>query len=429
VTPGSADPAADLPPRPDPWTGLPVPPPAPGTRKAPPGRRTPSRPRPSPPGRGPVLAGHSGDVRVAVALVGGTTLLALLDLLLTAGLHGFDSSSVAVWVALGFFVLVMAAWARGMVTDYLAVGADWLQSGRAWVDLYDLVRVRGSRGAYGGPVLELHDGSGRQVRRRVGELRADPLMWDLVHLGVRWSRATREVTLDGIAEAAVGDDPLPSGAVGRRHRVAVERVRREDPRTAELPERPDTSTCRPVPPPVPWTEPDAVVRIPRWPQSLPPGRGTLVGGWSGFHPRGVAAFAAVLVVGTLVAVAVAGVDTLAAHPLGTAFCAACGVLAVVCVAWLATASYVAVGADWAADELGWVDLYDLVTVRVARARWGTPALQLTDGEGRRVLLLLSRLRTDLLAGRYVDLGIRWSRATNVVELDDAALDLLARPTD
>jgi hypothetical protein len=47
-----------------------------------------------------------------------------------------------------------------MAVDYLAAGADWLQVGRGWVDLYDLVEVRVVIGAYALPMLVLRDGHG-----------------------------------------------------------------------------------------------------------------------------------------------------------------------------------------------------------------------------------------------------------------------------
>ena len=135
-----------------------------------------------------------------------------------------------------------------------------------------------------------------------------------------------------------------------------------------------------------------------------------------------------LVVVAVLVVTLVGVDRLAAHPLDTAVYSTGTVGVVGAIAWIATARYVAAGADWAADEFAWVDLYDLVAVHVARTRWGVPALALTDGEGRRVVLPVRALRADVLLGRYVHLGIRWSRATNVVETDDAALALLGDPT-
>ncbi len=217
--------------------------------------------------------------------------------------------------------------------------------------------------------------------------------------------------------------PWRSGSGSRRRGSA-----RETPATADLPPRPDPWTCRPLPPPAPWADRDADVHIPRRPQSLPPGRGPLVGGRAGFEARGVAAFVLGLGVVIAVVVALVGVDRLAAHPLDTAVYGTGLVGVAATIGWMATVSYLAGGVDWAADEFSWVDLYDLVAVRVARTRWGVPALQLTDGEGRRVLLRLRHLRAEAMLGRCVHLGIRWSRATNVVEIDDAARALLGDPT-
>jgi hypothetical protein len=384
----------------------------------------PTRPKPPPPGRGPVLAGKSGEGREGVVLIVGGSVAILVLVQLVVGLDRLGSMSPALWGGLAFLVLVLVFWARSITMVYLAVGADWLQWGRSWVDLYDLAEVKGARGAYETPMLRFRDGSGRRLSAYVHELRADPLMWDLIHLGVRWSRATREVAVNAAAEAVVGDDPLPSRALGRRKRVVVVRVRRDDPHTAELPPRPDPWTCLPAPPAAPWTDVDAVVRVPTWPQSLPPGRGPLIGGRSGVDVRGLAAFGIGLAVVILVIVTLVGVDLIAAHPVATTVYGIGAVGVVGALGWIATASYVAVGADWAADEFSWVDLYDLVAVRVARTRWGVPALSLTDGEGRRVLVPLRSLCADALSGRYVHLGVRWSRATNVVEVDERALALL-----
>ncbi|MCD2196116.1 hypothetical protein LQ327_22340 [Actinomycetospora endophytica] len=418
------EPVAGLPPRPDPSTGLPTPPPAPGVRRAPPGRRMPTRPKPPPPGRGPVLAGTSGEPRDAVVLLGGGLVALVVFAQLVVGLDRLESVPPAFWGALGFLVLIIGWWAYATATGYLAVGADWLQYGPTWVDLYDLTEVTSSRGAYAVPMLRLRDGSGRRVECAVHQLRADPLMWDLVHLGLRWSRATQQVRVDRAAEAVVGDDPLPAGAPAQRRRVVVARVRRDDPATTELPPRPDPWTCRPVPPPAPWTGPDAVVQVPRRPQSSPPGRGPLVGGRSGVDVRGLAAFGVVLVLAAALVVTLVGLEALVAHPLDTAVYGIGTVVVVGAIGWVAAASYVAAGADWAADEFSWVDLYDLVAVRVARTRWGVAGLQLTDGEGRRAVLVLRQVRGDALLGRYVHLGVRWSRATNVVEIDDAALAII-----
>lgn len=199
------NPTDDLPRRPDPATGLPAPPPAPGPRRRPPARRMPTRPQPPPEGRGPVLAGRSGNRRDAViVLVGGLVGIVVLEALLV-GPDRLGSESPTAWGVDAVLVLLLLWWAHSVASGYLAVGADWLQQGRAWVDLYDLVEVTGGTGAYGLPSVLLRDGSGRRIDCYLYELRADPLMWDLVHLGIRWSRATREVRVNRAAEAVVGD--------------------------------------------------------------------------------------------------------------------------------------------------------------------------------------------------------------------------------
>ena len=167
-------PTADLPPRPDPGTGLPVPPPAPGPRRRAPTRRMPSRPQPSPAGRGPVLAGRSGSRRdAAVVLVGGLVVLLVLEDL-CFGLERPDSVPPALRGVAAFVVLVLVWWAHSIAANHVAVGADWVQSGRGWLDLYDLGEVRGSAGAYGLGMLRFRDAAGRRLDCYVYELRADP---------------------------------------------------------------------------------------------------------------------------------------------------------------------------------------------------------------------------------------------------------------
>ncbi|MCD2187792.1 hypothetical protein [Actinomycetospora soli] len=415
----------DLPPRPDPWTGLPLPPPAPGPRAAPPARRMPRRPKPPPAGRGPVLVGRSGSARVGTGLfVGGLVVVGAV--LGAAGLFERPASvPVSAWVALGLVVVLLAVWGRGTSRDYLAVGADWLSDGTRWVDLYDLVEVRGSIVAAGQASLRFVDGSGRRVERQARQLREDPLMWDLVHLGVRWSRAVHDVRINPLAAQFVGDDPVAGGAyLVARPRLDVERQPRADADTDDLPPRPDPATGRPLPPPAPWTSPDATPRVPRRPQTPPPGRGPLLSGTSGFSPVGL------LVVGLVVA-AVAGlvgvtvgVGWLLDSATSTVFLGACLVAIVGGIGWLATVTYVGAGADWAADERSWVDLYDLVAVRRAPGRWWTPGLALVDGDGRRVVLPLRELRRDVVVGRYVHLGVRWSEATHHVDVDPGARSLI-----
>ena len=107
-------------------------------------------------------------------------------------------------VALGAGVLVFA-----FTGTYLAAGADWLADERAWVDLYDLAAIHGST-RWRRPVLRFTDGDGRRVTAPVRELRSIPALWDTVHLGTRWSRATRTVDVDAVADETLAQGPPPS---------------------------------------------------------------------------------------------------------------------------------------------------------------------------------------------------------------------------
>ncbi|WP_433803008.1 hypothetical protein [Actinomycetospora sp. CA-084318] len=385
----------------------------------------PGRPKPPPPGRGPVLAGRSETTAFGVGLfVGGLVVVAAV--LGAAGLFERPASvPVGAWIAVGVVVLLLAAWGRGVSREYLAVGADWLSDGTHWVDLYDLVEVRGMTVAYGQPALRLVDGSGRRVERQLRQLRADPLMWDLIHLGVRWSRSVHDVRITGVATQVVGDDPVAGGAyLVARPRLDVERRPRPDATTDHLPARPDPWTGQPLPPPAPWSAPDAAPRVPRRPQTPPPGRGPLLSGTSGFSLVGL------LVVGLVVAALAAlvgatlGVGWLLDSTMSTLVLGTCLLVIVGSIAWIATVTYTGVGADWAADERSWVDLHDLVAVRRARGRWWRPGLELVDGDGRQVVVPLRELRRDDLLGRFVHLGIRWSEATARVEVDSGARALI-----
>jgi hypothetical protein len=186
---------SDLPLRPNRVTGRPMPPPAPGT-DGPRVFEQPRRPRPAPPGRGPLFVGRSGfcgrPIVTAAALV---VVVAAVVLVLAGG-------STPGWFVAALLAAAAVVLVRVVAATYLAAGADWLADERSWVDLYDLVAVEGASRRR----LSLTDGEGRRVTVGVGRLRAIPALWDLVHLGVRWSRARNVVHVDGAAAAVLGDD-------------------------------------------------------------------------------------------------------------------------------------------------------------------------------------------------------------------------------
>ncbi|WP_156365364.1 hypothetical protein [Sciscionella sediminilitoris] len=68
----------------------------------------------------------------------------------------------------------------------MTAGADWVQWGRKWVDLYDLgtinVIVAGESFA-----LQVYDNSGRKAYLPVDQVQGNPKLWDLVYNGILYS--------------------------------------------------------------------------------------------------------------------------------------------------------------------------------------------------------------------------------------------------
>ncbi|MEJ2866352.1 hypothetical protein WCD74_01160 [Actinomycetospora sp. OC33-EN08] len=366
----------------------------------------PARPVEPPPGRGPVLAGESGSVGAAVLVVGGIALAVVLFWMYSFGEAALVPSTPRGWVFLALMVALFMAWFVASVRSRVAVGADWLMVGRQWVDLYDLTAVRTARRGLGLPVLRLEDGSGRRVAVPVATLRADPLRWDLVHLGVRWSEVTNEVRFSVLGETWLGPDPLPEGATRtRRRRRPVSVVRRAQPDHSGLPPRPDPF------------DPVLGAELPRRPQSPPTGMGPVLSGRSGrFWP------------GVVVPLVLVGAVVVVLEPGWPGTVSGWLVLAIAVVSFgglllLATQTYLAAGAGWLADERAWVDLEDLAEVVVVRSR-----LRLTDASGRRVFVPVRRLRDLPVALELVRVGLAWSRGANVVVVDERAERILRAET-
>lgn len=177
-----------LPPRPDPRTGEPRPPRAPGFIKwdKPPKDQDSERDRserrkPTPPqGQGPVLEWYRHSQRYAIGMgVAGTVVIGI-------GI-GFRQGLDYSWLSIPWMWLFLAVAGLGMYGIFRkvdpAVGADWLKVGRTWVPLYELadikVRHRGMS-----MHLDLKDGAHRKVQVRVDELQEDRDMWDLVYNGL-----------------------------------------------------------------------------------------------------------------------------------------------------------------------------------------------------------------------------------------------------
>lgn len=195
---------AQLPPRPDPETGKPFPPPGlsyfGGEDTTNPEQdpyresRLSHKPQP-PPGCGQVLAWHRENRRGKIAtLLSGLVIMvvgvAFLSLLGGDGLAMLTAWPV--WVVIVVFTVLAASpfsyltYAAG--TDWLLVDiTSWGRTKRAWVSLYDLTKIDTS---YGGPTFHLwlyNKGGG--FSRSFEELQRDRRIWDLVYNGILHSVA------------------------------------------------------------------------------------------------------------------------------------------------------------------------------------------------------------------------------------------------
>ncbi|HEX5402336.1 MAG TPA: hypothetical protein VFX16_08550 [Pseudonocardiaceae bacterium] len=182
VDPGS------LPPVPDPETGEPRPPRAPGRASAKPARFDRSRVSdpelaPVPPaGQGPVLAWYRTTRRYAVQVGAGGALAVAVLLWLRAGFHVFWITYWWVWLSIAVIgVLVGYTQLRGH--DQCAAGVEWLSGRRSWVRTYELVKVK-SLLAIGTPLISMEDSGGRRLSVPLTALQSDRLLWDLVYNGI-----------------------------------------------------------------------------------------------------------------------------------------------------------------------------------------------------------------------------------------------------
>lgn len=88
---------------------------------------------------------------------------------------------------------------------YFAAGADWLQSRRHWVRVYELASIKYITKPGGFSVL-LQDSQGGSAGGDLRDLQSNPALWDLVYNGILHSVASRDVKANLAARRHL---PLP----------------------------------------------------------------------------------------------------------------------------------------------------------------------------------------------------------------------------
>jgi hypothetical protein len=179
-------PVEGLPPRPDPSTGLPRPPRAPGfigvdvplERDSFRERESALAPKP-PPGQSPVLVWYRESRHGAVI---GTVAFGLCLAGLATLARGTKWTTLwGAWGILAVSLVVVYFLSRG---ECFSGGADWAARGKKWVNVYDLVKVTCHSYPYWGAGVCMRDSAGRKLRYRFIDLSSDRLLWDLTYNGI-----------------------------------------------------------------------------------------------------------------------------------------------------------------------------------------------------------------------------------------------------
>jgi hypothetical protein len=179
----------ELAPKPDPATGKPAPPRAPGftriegSQGTDPNRESNPAKAPAPPkGQGPVLVWFEPSRRgLLVGAAWSAAILVVGMTIVTATMEWFTAWYMWLIVILGI-ILIYGAERRMKIS----AGAEWLQRRRSWVRIYELMKVT-AHSSPSGVEIRLADHDGRKLSVMSDEIQRDRYLWDLVYNGISHS--------------------------------------------------------------------------------------------------------------------------------------------------------------------------------------------------------------------------------------------------
>ena len=199
--------AADLPPRPDPTTGEPRPPRAPGLLRPERSAKEQQRARvadpskaPAPPdGEGPLLAWFKSSRREALLIT--VTGIPLFPLGVTI-IQGFSIEWMKYWLPWVVMIPFLLAIYSVQRTVECSVGAEWLKVGKTWVRLYELTKITAKHRS-SAIHIDFQDRAGREVMVQASDLQNDRDMWDLVYNGILHSVIVGGAKTNGLLHSSL----------------------------------------------------------------------------------------------------------------------------------------------------------------------------------------------------------------------------------
>jgi hypothetical protein len=174
-----------LPPKPDPDTGLPLPPRAPTqVAHVEPARNVEALPA-APAGEGPIVeyfcksAGWSW-----LGIISTMAIFTVMSVWLAGGVAAFANPFFwLVFVGLAVFCIHAAH------QEFAMAGVEWLQVKEDWVRTYELAQIRFVARGMGGSWIELKDHAGRSLSAPLPLIQFNHRLWAYVYLGMQYSVA------------------------------------------------------------------------------------------------------------------------------------------------------------------------------------------------------------------------------------------------